>query len=136
MICIPCFNNLALREQTKKHHPSPSVNPDSHWGFVNPDKSVPWQGTGLVLGKADFNLADNPLFIEALILTIFCKPSEVRCSFRFIISKARFKSSKSARFWVNSGYLSKWVTVADRSSTELTLYWISFFPDFAILPTP
>jgi len=41
-----------------------------------------------MLGKASFNDAGKPLFIEALKANIFLNPSSVKCSLFFIISYA------------------------------------------------
>lgn len=46
-----------------------------------------------VLGKPSNSKEDNPLFKEALILTIFYKPSAVKCFLRCII-KATFLNNK------------------------------------------
>jgi hypothetical protein len=46
-----------------------------------------------VLGKVSKSKGVNPLFKEALILTIFCKPSAVKCSLRCIIM-ATFLNNK------------------------------------------
>jgi hypothetical protein len=39
--------------------------------------------------KADFNVYVNPLLIVALIATILCSPSGVKCSFRLTISRRK-----------------------------------------------
>jgi hypothetical protein len=65
--------------------PSPAVNPASQcglaiWGFSN--KTLL---TGRVLGKAAFKLSDKPQLRDALIDTIFSKPSKVKCCLSCII---------------------------------------------------
>jgi len=48
--------------------------------------------------------------MNAFILITFCNTSEIKCSFAFIILTANLNKSKSALFWVKSGYLLKWGT--------------------------
>lgn len=50
---------------------------------------------------------DKPRLRLALIFTIFCKPSIVRCSLRFMRSTIYLNKIKSACFCVIKGYLSK-----------------------------
>ena len=63
---------------------------------------------GVIFGKDSTNFDDKPLFIDAFMLTILHKPSSERCSFLLNNSTANLNNSKSARFWVSKGYLSKW----------------------------
>jgi len=61
--------------------PSPEVKPAIHWGC----NLVLLSGTGniekgMLLGKAALSAVVSPLLREALIFTIFCKPSIVKCS--------------------------------------------------------
>ncbi|KAG0632629.1 hypothetical protein HOY80DRAFT_8498 [Tuber brumale] len=63
--------------------------------------------TGIISGKAAFKPSDKPQLIEALRFTICCKPSGVRCSFRFMIFTTCLNNSKSACFFVINGYFSK-----------------------------
>jgi len=55
-------------------------------------------GTGVIPGKATFNLSGKPLLREALTLTSFLRPSSVRCSFLFTIPNACLNNKKSAYF--------------------------------------
>jgi hypothetical protein len=82
--------------------------------------------TGTIVGKADLNSLDRPKFREALIAkkTFGCYPCGVKCSLFWIRSNAFFHSSKSARFLVCSGYLSKCFWISCKSFTEETWYWI------------
>jgi hypothetical protein len=66
----------------KKKHPSPEVKPAIQKGlgiFCVCTISLPF---GFTLGNASRNFLDNPRFIDALIATIFCNPSKVKCSLR------------------------------------------------------
>ena len=58
-------------------------------------------------GKAAFNFSDNPLFIDALTLTIFLILPEVKCSLFLIILNDNFKASNTSCFLVINGYFSK-----------------------------
>jgi hypothetical protein len=64
-----------------------------------------WNGTSP--GKADLNSSDKPKFRDALITTILCNPSIVKCSLRSINSTTFLNNIKSAFFWVIKGNLSK-----------------------------
>jgi hypothetical protein len=76
--------------------------------------------TGLIFGKANFNLSLKPLFTEALILISSCKPSIVRCFLSFILSKAYLNNKKSAYFCVLSGYKLKWSIIKTKSPNLVT----------------
>jgi hypothetical protein len=47
--------------------------------------------TGVTLGKDSVNTSVKPILIEARRFTIFCKPSEVRCSLLLTNSTACLK---------------------------------------------
>lgn len=74
------------------------MNPATQLGSKDKGSVIGTLGTGTVLEKIVFNLSDNPLFREALILTILIKPSSVRCSFLFISSIIDLNRIKSALF--------------------------------------
>ena len=106
-------------------------------------------------GKANLSLSDRPWLIEALIATILFKPSYpsslrrspplfrsllggrrgVKCSLPSISIYACLNNSKSARFLVIKGNLSKWLIITVKSFTELILNWTNSEPCFVILPT-
>jgi len=74
-----------------KKQPSPSAKPTNQLGS--------WISEGIkgvliivILGKWSFKELGKPLFIEARILTIFWKPSKVKCSLFSINSNACLKS--------------------------------------------
>jgi hypothetical protein len=67
-------------------HPSPEVNPATQLGSKHFGSLTKGLKTGIVLGKAFFNVSVRPLFIEALIFIICCKPSLVKC---FLFSTKR-----------------------------------------------
>nr|UYR50823.1 hypothetical protein [Morchella crassipes] len=83
------------------------MNPASQLGSLISWSSTLGLSTGVILGKDSIKFGDKPLFTDALRHTILCNPSIVRCSFFVMISIICLKSSKSARFWVIKGYLSK-----------------------------
>jgi hypothetical protein len=58
-------------------------------------------------GKAVFNLSDNPLFIDPLILTTLVNPGKVKCSLFLTILNDCFQVSNTSRFVVIKGYFSK-----------------------------
>ena len=58
--------------------------------------------------------------MDALIFTILFKPSTVRWTLLFISSTTCLNSEKSAAFWVNKGYLSKWRISLFKSLIEQT----------------
>ncbi|KAG0632547.1 hypothetical protein HOY80DRAFT_897845, partial [Tuber brumale] len=66
--------------------PSPSTNPANQCGSEISIELFLTIGrfTGIISGKRVFRTSVSPLFIEALILTNFLKPSSVRCSPSFI----------------------------------------------------
>lgn len=55
--------------------------------------------TGLIVGKANFNLSGKPLFKDALILISSYIPSEDKCFLSFMISKA-FLNNKNQHIFV------------------------------------
>jgi len=72
--------------------------------------------------KLVFNMSDKPKLIEALMLTICCKPDGLKCSFRLIRSTTCLNKIKSAFFWVIKGYFSKWSMIHVKSFREETEY--------------
>jgi hypothetical protein len=69
--------------------PSASVKPVSQEGsLISVEKTV-GLSTGMLSGKEENNSFVKPLFIDALMLRIFSKPSLVRCCLLFIISKTK-----------------------------------------------
>jgi hypothetical protein len=62
---------------------------------------------GVIPGKAAFNSSVRPLFIEAFIDINLFNPSLVKCSLFFMKSIANLNNSKSTRYFVIKGYLSK-----------------------------
>jgi len=107
MIWEPRVYALDLEIATKKQT-SASMNPTSQWGDGISLKLTKGLATVITSGKELINTSDKPLFIEALMPTIFFNPSVVRCSFFFIKHTICLNNSKSACFCVNNGYLSKW----------------------------
>ena len=69
---------------------------------------------------ANFSFSDKPRFIEALIAIILCKPSIVKCSFRFIISLTIRINLKSDDFWVINGNFWKCLITVSISLKFLT----------------
>ena len=57
------------------------MNPTSQWGDGISLKLTKGLATVITSGKELINTSDKPLFIEALMPTIFFNPSVVRCSF-------------------------------------------------------
>src|SRR5690606_21900677 len=98
------------------------MKPANHHGLITrKDLSITGRGIGLVSGKACFNLSVNPLFIEAFKFTIFCIPSNVRCSFWLINSTILQNIIKSARLCVIKGYFKKkGITLFTKSPTDPT----------------
>jgi len=83
------------------------ANPASQLGKIVLGAGTTGLLTVLINGKAAFNPSDKPQFIAARMLAIFLRPSVVKCSLLLINSQICLKSSKSARFLVINGYLSK-----------------------------
>lgn len=96
------------------------MKPANHHGLIiHKDLSITGRGIGLVSGKAYFNASVNPLFIEAFKLTIFCIPSNVRCSFWLINLTILLNIIKSARLRVIKGYFKKnGITLFTKSPTD------------------
>lgn len=68
--------------------PSPAVNPASQCGLAIrgfSNKTLFLLRIGRMLGKAAFKLSDKPQLTDALIDTIFSKPSKVKCCLSCII---------------------------------------------------
>jgi len=78
--------------------PSASINPISQFGSMILVDSIFGLFTGEISVKDKLQISVKPLFIEALILTIFFKPSIVKCSFLFIKHIADLNKRKSAFF--------------------------------------
>jgi len=55
-------------------------------------------GTGVILGKATFNLSGKPLLRGALKQISFIRPALVRCSLFFTMLNAFLNNKKSAYF--------------------------------------
>jgi hypothetical protein len=53
-------------------------------------------------------MSDKPKFIDAFIFIISFNPSSVKWAFLLINSTTCLNKYKSAAFWLNNGYLSKW----------------------------
>ena len=64
--------------------------------------------TGLILLKFDLTISELPKFIDALILTISCRPLTVRWEPALNSSTTCSNNKISAPFWVKSGYFFKW----------------------------
>ena len=84
------------------------------------DKNPPPYG-GVFL--ANFSFSDNPWFIEALIATIFSKPSRLKCSLRCISWKTCFNNKKSEPLWVIKPNLSKYWKMNGKSFFGRTGNW-------------
>ncbi len=65
-------------------HPSPSMNPASQLGSFIFRSIIKGLETGLIFGKAYFNVSLNPKLIEDLILISLFKPYSVKWAFSFI----------------------------------------------------
>lgn len=85
-------------------------------------------------GNCCFRLQDKPLFNEYLIAIISLSPSNVRCSLFSMIKKTFLSNSKSAPFWVKSGYLSKWSMITFKSFWEKTRNLTASLPCNEITP--
>lgn len=59
-------------------HPSPKTNPAIQFGSGMLVVFISGLSTGIIRVKSDFKFSEIPKFKEALILTMFCKPSIVR----------------------------------------------------------
>ena len=124
-----------------KKQPSPETKPATHWPIFKflieyPAKENAGSSglsAGLILGKANFNLSGKPLFKEALILTISCKPSKVRCFLSLMISKAFLNNKKSACFCVLSGYRLKCSRIRTKSF-KLVIWNLADSPYIFTLP--
>jgi len=71
-----------------KKHPSAEVKPANQLGSLNLKSKILGLVTGIVFGKASLLAKEIPQFIEALIATIFRKPSRLKCSLFLIKIKA------------------------------------------------
>jgi len=87
------FTPLVFNQRVKTE-----VNPATQFGLMVLGSLTKGLGTEIVLGKASFNPSDKPQFIDALRLTIFFRPSIVKCSLRLIISITSLNKIKSAFF--------------------------------------
>ena len=56
---------------------SPSINPNNQFGSIISGNATEGLATGIVLGKLFIKTLVNPLFKEARIFKMFCKPSTV-----------------------------------------------------------
>lgn len=102
------------------------MNPDSQLGSGIPVNFTKGLDTGIVFGKIAFNSSELPMLSEALRFIISCKPVGVKCSLLSTSSTILLNSSKSARFWLIKGYLSKnGIITLTKSLRELTcqLFW-------------
>jgi hypothetical protein len=77
---------------------SPDTKPANQFGSFMVWSTTIGLDTGLIFEKFVANLSDKPQFIDALIATILCKPSIVKCSLRTIKSTTFLNKIKSAFF--------------------------------------
>jgi len=67
------------------------------------------------LGKAISNSSYKPRFIVAFMLTMYIKPSKVKCLLHLTNSKAALNNWKSDHFCVIKGKLLKWSRITCKS---------------------
>lgn len=119
------LNDTDLSSDTKAacivKDPSPDTNPAIHSGWGTTMFSIKGLTTGIIREKFFLIDEDKPKFIEAHILIISCKPSEVKCSWLFNLLIISLNNSKSALFCVIKVYSSKCDIIIATSFKDLTL---------------
>ena len=74
------------------------MNPATQYGLKVLGTWTKGLGTGITLGKATFNCSGKPKFMEALIATILCNPSIVKCFTTYHFNN-QFKKLKISLFF-------------------------------------
>jgi len=92
--------------------------------------------TGTKLGKAAFNLSDNPKLSALFKPTISKRPFSVKWSPFLIISKACLNNKKSEYLAVINGYFTQWSMITCISFIEYKLKLAVSLLCNVIVPTP